>query len=996
MGTHTGGSEPPPPEDPWIYSVDQVIACLKPFINDDEVSSFRDNDITGQVLLITASFETLKNELRIFSLGKRTAIMGIVVRWRARSEGYRDFHREGHLRALGIQHSEDSLDVEEYPLVFPTHLPGLTTAPAAIAENEMPTMIPEIPNLTTAPAAIAENSMPNIIPETPDHSNLLLRDEPLYLTNPLSSGASLVEIRSDVPMEACDVAMPLIEPVLDACGDMEPEIDTETRKMERVSERIAKEDIAMDMDISDAKNDADIEISLKKETSGTKKPYLPPKSRKIDTLFYGVEVGEDIYVDLEDDEDKFCFTSVRRARFPGEQRYVVGRMRHFLSGRRQSVWTQNNSRLTAGFRHYDHDRYFRKGVHPSFTVYDVYSSTRSRVHRETSATLLLPWGDLGTARPSDTQIVRHNGVSQDPIDLLLKWQNIDGATDELPGFGESDDEDEDDRQSASREIEEEGGSHGEVARRSVISLTGEEIEETINEVIRKLVQEWRSRIMPKKEATKAYSLWRRAQKERRRKRTAHQARIRVEELDQRLLKLRSEFFKNGVVWRTKNQISKQARGSMEVTVREREEGKWLAELMERSEQPAKPERKPTRTKDGEELSETDDGEDVASSSSDEFYSADEEDVNLDGFLVSDDEGDLRGGVEIEVVGEREVEEELAQRHLDLGFNLDDDDDEEIQDAKDLPVTASQSTPAEYVDLTEESSSHETRREPVIINLLDDDDEMTEAAPPQNPPRDKLYQYLQGLTGDQRFGLYWKLYDIRDESNEVWFSLLIDCVHDLKRGRKTKGLKEQLAVCPIYVAWALDLPQRPNFSHLTAQHVKKLEEFRLFKAFASAVCNILGQDPKIVDSTVAARNSRLQFMSDDREVFDDAAYFDDEADVNNGPRHRKRKHKEIAEDQEGKARRGANEKFNKNLARRIAEQRKRAQADGVEVGGGGVVINLGHYAQDRDILIIDEIASKLKNHQIEGVRFMWQQLVQSGQNRGALLAHTMGLGKTLQV
>jgi SNF2 family DNA or RNA helicase len=49
-----------------------------------------------------------------------------------------------------------------------------------------------------------------------------------------------------------------------------------------------------------------------------------------------------------------------------------------------------------------------------------------------------------------------------------------------------------------------------------------------------------------------------------------------------------------------------------------------------------------------------------------------------------------------------------------------------------------------------------------------------------------------------------------------------------------------------------------------------------------------------------------------------------------------------------------------------------------------------------IYILDELAAVLKPHQVEGVRFLWQTLVQTGLNKGALLAHTMGLGKTLQV
>ncbi|RPB05608.1 hypothetical protein L873DRAFT_1824911 [Choiromyces venosus 120613-1] len=62
----------------------------------------------------------------------------------------------------------------------------------------------------------------------------------------------------------------------------------------------------------------------------------------------------------------------------------------------------------------------------------------------------------------------------------------------------------------------------------------------------------------------------------------------------------------------------------------------------------------------------------------------------------------------------------------------------------------------------------------------------------------------------------------------------------------------------------------------------------------------------------------------------------------------------------------------------------------------VAINIGKYKKHNDIYFHPDFAGVLKPHQINGVRFLWQQLVQSGEGRGALLAHTMGLGKTLQV
>ncbi|OAA48142.1 SNF2-related protein [Beauveria brongniartii RCEF 3172] len=49
-----------------------------------------------------------------------------------------------------------------------------------------------------------------------------------------------------------------------------------------------------------------------------------------------------------------------------------------------------------------------------------------------------------------------------------------------------------------------------------------------------------------------------------------------------------------------------------------------------------------------------------------------------------------------------------------------------------------------------------------------------------------------------------------------------------------------------------------------------------------------------------------------------------------------------------------------------------------------------------IYVHPEISSRIKEHQIEGVRFLWNHIVRdSGERQGCLLAHTMGLGKTMQ-
>ncbi|KAL1392346.1 hypothetical protein HDK64DRAFT_322859 [Phyllosticta capitalensis] len=59
----------------------------------------------------------------------------------------------------------------------------------------------------------------------------------------------------------------------------------------------------------------------------------------------------------------------------------------------------------------------------------------------------------------------------------------------------------------------------------------------------------------------------------------------------------------------------------------------------------------------------------------------------------------------------------------------------------------------------------------------------------------------------------------------------------------------------------------------------------------------------------------------------------------------------------------------------------------------VIINIGKTEDAGDVFVHPHIASRIKPHQISGVRFIWREVIEAGQ--GCLLAHTMGLGKTMQ-
>lgn len=70
--------------------------------------------------------------------------------------------------------------------------------------------------------------------------------------------------------------------------------------------------------------------------------------------------------------------------------------------------------------------------------------------------------------------------------------------------------------------------------------------------------------------------------------------------------------------------------------------------------------------------------------------------------------------------------------------------------------------------------------------------------------------------------------------------------------------------------------------------------------------------------------------------------------------------------------------------------------------GRVVINVGHKENEDKIFIAPQIARAIKPHQIGGIRFLFDNIIESRElftkstGFGCILAHSMGLGKTLQV
>ncbi|EGT39315.1 hypothetical protein CAEBREN_01708 [Caenorhabditis brenneri] len=90
------------------------------------------------------------------------------------------------------------------------------------------------------------------------------------------------------------------------------------------------------------------------------------------------------------------------------------------------------------------------------------------------------------------------------------------------------------------------------------------------------------------------------------------------------------------------------------------------------------------------------------------------------------------------------------------------------------------------------------------------------------------------------------------------------------------------------------------------------------------------------------------------------------------------------------------------ARRLQKMRSAKDLESTEKKGGRLLVNAGHPEEDPDIFVIAHLTHVLQPHQLGGIRFMYDNTIESlseykrSDGFGCILAHSMGLGKTIQV
>lgn len=194
-------------------------------------------------------------------------------------------------------------------------------------------------------------------------------------------------------------------------------------------------------------------------------------------------------------------------------------------------------------------------------------------------------------------------------------------------------------------------------------------------------------------------------------------------------------------------------------------------------------------------------------------------------------------------------------------------------------------------------------------------------------------------------------------------------------RSTKGIDGDfhviMRIASFFISWV-------NCVHLELKGIsgalvrKALEDLDGFPAFFNEVC------------------LRLKNLA--REAPEPEATQGSSAVLNSNAPHKKRK-REVKENPDAR-------RHQETAQRRAAHQDKQRKALEQTLMRIGVsnddptrqAVSFG----DPVIYLDPHIGQRVKPHQLKGIQFMWRELIEAEKQQGCLLAHTMGLGKTMQV
>ncbi|SPQ22420.1 4a88525c-3879-4092-bbe6-d59be0d62099 [Thermothielavioides terrestris] len=584
----------------------------------------------------------------------------------------------------------------------------------------------------------------------------------------------------------------------------------------------------------------------------------------------------------------------------------------------------------------------------------------------------------------------------------------------LPPFGESEDESEDSEtwREYQKEEEERLALEARKAAAKEKLLGKDELTEVVENVIQELESRWLAEKKPKCDR-KAWRIWQDA-----RRNPDRLARIESEKRHLAQLESRIARFAKQIVdqqWTAENDVHRKASDYLEMSVFDKKYQAWLIDVLQSPRQPPKPSTLPRVTPKRVKppvLSEDD--EEVLTSDSDD----------MDAFIEYDDNpiSALNDDMELDSVPPPERTTVRKSRAAD---------DSTISGAE-----AAISPPAAPETPSGEQAGHDIPPAQPTPRRIKAEQALLPVTPARNGPSApevieidsspspvKLLEVpgFDDLASLEKIGQigteYWekvgdaerlvvailcgwprpkleKLHTVvkRCSHPETWVKFIGPTLESPKAF--TPGTVGFL-FCRLFDAFVSKSAKRinvPVLNPITCQRIDR--EGAKFAAFYAYLGTILPLFLHTTPETPTRTMSKATAIPEgDADTSDGSA--SDDMPVPSTKKRRRRKRR----DQNAENLRNRNLKLNEELARRSRQFHERMAEQGSVPGDKSrLIVNVTKESDEQGLIYInDHIGRSIKDHQIQGVRFMWNQVVvDSSVRQGCLLAHSMGLGKTMQV
>ncbi|GAB1320542.1 ATRX [Madurella fahalii] len=601
--------------------------------------------------------------------------------------------------------------------------------------------------------------------------------------------------------------------------------------------------------------------------------------------------------------------------------------------------------------------------------------------------------------------------------------SIDREGSVLPLFGESDDEESLDSETW-REYEEEEqerlAMEARVAADQGRMLSKDKVIEAVDTVIKDLEAQWIAEKQPKCDR-KAWKIWQDARRSPNRLGLIHSAKKLRDGADIRVARFAQEIIVQP--WFDDSELRQKAAGFLEEGVSEKKYQDWCIGILESPRQPPKPSALPRPTPKPRKELILDDDEEVLTSDSDDIDDFIEYDDNVvtfpnDEMDIDWDQFPAQRAAQLSPGPDLQADSELPQS---LPASSSDESGnylppmrptpKKIKPEKtSVPATPGRSIPPnhEVIMIDSSPSPVEMTDEVPGFDCLEDIERIEEIGIQHwqsVEDAERLVVAILGGWSPEKIARIAKAVNNRDH-NEVWDKYILPSIENPKVAEQGSVELDLGQLFDAFISKSAQRLRKSFLRPLTTIRFKR--EQALFGPFCAhlkrIIRHLLAGDifdtPSRTSPGTSSKQTPPQDAAGTQSPIDGPSYTSDGSseDAQIPPSKKRRRQTRKRRDKAAEDLRLKNVKLNEERERRARQLREEiAESGSVPGDKSRLIVNETKEAHESLIYVNDRIGSRIKDHQIEGVRFMWNQVVvDSNVRQGCLLAHTMGLGKTMQV